>query len=120
MELQLEHIEKAKTASKAKTVSVDDAVYAQEYNQGLVPSYNFLSNSRTSRYSRNKKSFEVRGGGAKPWRQKGTGRARAGTRSSPIWRVVDIHFLKHLTITQKQQKSTRKSIKVYLLYTFQA
>ncbi len=115
MELQLEHIEKAKTASKAKTVSVDDAVYAQEYNQGLVhqviTSYQTAGRAGT-RATKNRS--EVRGGGAKPWRQKGTGRARAGTRSSPIWRGGGHTFPKapydYTKATKVNKKVYKKSI----------
>lgn len=68
-------------------VAVSDAVFARDFNEGLVHQavVSFLAGARAGTRAQKSRS-QVRGGGAKPWRQKGTGRARAGTIRSPIWR----------------------------------
>lgn len=71
----------------AKTIQVSDLVFGADYKESLihqvVTAYQAAARSGTRAQ---KTRSEVRGGGAKPWRQKGTGRARAGTIRSPIWR----------------------------------
>ena len=71
----------------AGTVAVSEANFAREYNEALVHQVvtAFLSGARQGTRAQKTRS-EVAGGGKKPWRQKGTGRARAGTIRSPIWR----------------------------------
>lgn len=68
-------------------VAVSDAVFARDFNEGLVHQavVSYLAGARAGTRAQKSRS-DVRGGGAKPWRQKGTGRARAGTIRSPIWR----------------------------------
>jgi len=68
-------------------VEVPDEVFAREFNEGLVHQVvvAYLAGGRQGSKAQKTRS-EVRGGGRKPWRQKGTGRARAGTIRSPIWR----------------------------------
>lgn len=68
-------------------VTVADKVFARDFNEGLVHQavVSFLAGGRAGTKAQKNRSA-VRGGGAKPWRQKGTGRARAGTIRSPIWR----------------------------------
>lgn len=68
------------------TVDVADSAFGAEYNEALVHQVvnAFLSGGRAGTKAQKSRS-QVRGGGAKPWRQKGTGRARAGTIRSPIW-----------------------------------
>ncbi len=93
----------------AGTVSVSDVAFAREYNEDLVHQVvtSFLSGARQgSRAQKNRAA--VRGGGAKPWRQKGTGRARAGTRSSPIWRSGGVTFA-----AQPQDHSQKVNRKMY-------
>lgn len=72
--------------SKSK-VSVSDAAFAREFNEALVHQVvtAYLAGARSGTKAQKNRSA-VRGGGAKPWRQKGTGRARAGTIRSPLWR----------------------------------
>ena len=73
---------------KAKDkVTISDAVFGRDFNEGLVHQavVSYLAGARAGTKAQKSRS-EVRGGGAKPWRQKGTGRARAGTIRSPIWR----------------------------------
>ena len=70
-----------------KTVTVSDDTFGREYNEALVHQTvtAYLAGARSGTKAQKNRS-DVRGGGAKPWRQKGTGRARAGTTRGPIWR----------------------------------
>ncbi len=79
--------------ASAGTVSVSDVAFAREYNEDLVHQVvtAFLAGARQGTRAQKTRS-DVRGGGKKPWRQKGTGRARAGTIRSPIWRSGGVTF----------------------------
>lgn len=68
-------------------VEVSAATFGREFNEALVHQVvtAYLAEARSGTRAQ-KTRAEVRGGGAKPWRQKGTGRARAGTIRSPLWR----------------------------------
>ena len=70
----------------AGTVDVAESAFGAEYNEPLVHQVvtAFLAGGRAGTKAQKNRS-QVSGGGAKPWRQKGTGRARAGTIRSPIW-----------------------------------
>lgn len=76
-----------------KTVSVSDAVFGRPFNQTLVHQVvtAYLAGGRSGTKGQ-KNRAAVRGGGKKPWRQKGTGRARAGTIRSPIWSGGGVTF----------------------------
>jgi large subunit ribosomal protein L4 len=81
-----------KKAGKEK-ISLSDKSFGREYNEPLVHQtvVTFLAGARQGSVKQKTRS-EVRGGGRKPWRQKGTGRARAGTIRSPIWRSGGVTF----------------------------
>jgi large subunit ribosomal protein L4 len=79
--------------ANAGTVSVSDVAFAREYNEDLVHQVvtAFMAGARQGTRAQKNRS-DVSGGGKKPWRQKGTGRARAGTIRSPIWRSGGVTF----------------------------
>jgi large subunit ribosomal protein L4 len=74
-------------------VAVSDAVFAADYKESLVHQLvtAYMAAGRAGTKAQKNRSA-VKGGGAKPWRQKGTGRARAGTIRSPIWRSGGVTF----------------------------
>ena len=74
-------------------VAVADSIFGREFNESLVHQIlvAYWAGGRAGTRAQKTRS-EVRGGGAKPWRQKGTGRARAGTSRSPIWRSGGVTF----------------------------
>ncbi len=76
-----------------KTVSVSDESFAKEFNESLVHQVvvTYMAGARQGSVKQKTRS-EVSGGGKKPWRQKGSGRARAGTTRSPIWRSGGVTF----------------------------
>jgi large subunit ribosomal protein L4 len=78
---------------KVNDIEVDDQIFKVKIHPAVfhnVVRMNLASQRKGSAATKNRAL--VRGGGAKPWRQKGTGRARAGTRRSPLWRGGGIIF----------------------------
>ena len=98
-------------------VSLAEGVFNQEFNQDLVHQLvnTYIHNSH-QRTKGQKNRSAVRGGGKKPWKQKGTGRARAGTIRSPIWRGGGMTFahtytdIKPKKINKKMYRSAMRSI----------
>ena len=74
-------------------ISLSDETFGRKYNEPLVHQsvVTYLAGARQGTVKQKTRS-EVRGGGRKPWRQKGTGRARSGTIRSPIWRSGGVTF----------------------------
>ena len=85
MDLQLHN-------SKEK-ITVSDTVFASDYKESLVHQLvtAYMAGGRSGTKATKNRSA-VRGGGAKPWNQKGSGRARAGTIRSPLWRSGGVTF----------------------------
>lgn len=77
----------AAPGSGAESVEVSEVTFGREFNEALVHQVvvAYMAGARQGTKAQKTRS-DVAGGGKKPWRQKGTGRARAGTIRSPIWR----------------------------------
>ncbi len=97
----------------AGTLELADNAFAIDFNEGLVHQVvtSYLATGRQGSKAQKNRS-DVSGGGAKPWRQKGTGRARAGTSRSPIWRSGGVTFAaRPRDFTQKiNKKMYRKAM----------
>ena len=76
-----------------RSVDLEDAVFARDFNEALVHQavVAYQAGGRAGTKAQKTRS-DVSGGGAKPWRQKGTGRARAGTSRGPLWRKGGVTF----------------------------
>ena len=84
---------KSLAGAEAGVVGVAEGVFAADYNEALIHQVvvAYMAGARQGTKAQKTRS-EVSGGGAKPWRQKGTGRARAGTIRSPIFRKGGVTF----------------------------
>ena len=96
-------------AGADKAVDVSPTTFARDFNESLVHQVvtAYLAGGRQGTRAQKSRS-EVNGGGRKPWRQKGTGRARAGTIRSPIWRGGGNAFA-----TKPQDHSQKVNKKMY-------
>lgn len=90
MELQVPALN---TQDATGAVDVAEAVFGQSYNETLIHQLvvRYMAGARAGTKAQKTRS-DVSGGGAKPWRQKGTGRARSGTTRGPIWRTGGVTF----------------------------
>ena len=104
-------------AAKTKKVKLDDVAFGARFNGPLVhESVRAELNARRQGTASTKTRGNVRGGGAKPWRQKGTGRARAGSSRSPIWTGGGVVFgpqPRHYTF-KVNRKARRRALRAAL------
>lgn len=79
--------------ANAGTVELSDATFGKDFNEALIHQVvtAYLAGARQGSRAQKTRS-DVSGGGKKPWRQKGSGRARAGTIRSPLWRSGGVTF----------------------------
>lgn len=99
-----------KMTNSRKKLELADDVFACDFNESLVHQVvtAYMAAGRAGTKAQ-KTRAEVRGGGAKPWKQKGTGRARAGTIRSPLWRTGGkIFAAKPRSFKQKVNKKMYK------------
>jgi len=101
------------TANKKEDVQISEATFGKDFNETLVHQavVTYLAGSRQGSHKQKTRS-EVRGGGKKPYAQKGTGRARAGTIRSPIWRGGGVAFA--ATPRDYSKKINKKCIELLL------
>ena len=98
-------------------VSLPESIFGQDFNADLVHQLitTYVANGHQNTKAQKNRSA-VRGGGRKPWKQKGTGRARAGTIRSPIWRGGGVTFAQKFKkispkkINKKMYRSAMRSI----------
>jgi large subunit ribosomal protein L4 len=96
-----------KDGAAGSNVTVSEEVFQRDYNEGLIHQVvtAYMAGARSGTRAHKNRSA-VSGGGAKPWRQQGSGRARAGTIRSPIWRGGGKTFA--ATPVDHSQKVNRK------------
>jgi large subunit ribosomal protein L4 len=107
--------------SAGAQIEVSDAVFGVAYNEPLIHQVvtAFLAGARSGTKAQKSRS-DVSGGGIKPWRQKGTGRARAGSSRSPLWRKGGVTFAARprnyeQKVNRKMYRSAMRSILSELL-----
>ena len=95
--------------SKDSKLTLPDKIFSQSFNADLVHQLlsTYIFNGHQNTKSQKNRS-RARGGGRKPWKQKGTGRARAGTIRSPIWRGGGVTFAKEYE--EKRKKKINKKM----------
>jgi len=104
------------SGDKVDTIELDDAIFRAEIHEDLVQKVVVWQLARRRAGSANTKTrSDVRGGGKKPWRQKGTGRARAGSNRSPIWTGGGTIFGPHprsydFSLPKKVRKAALRSV----------
>ncbi len=105
------------TGEEAGTLTLDDSVFGAEYNEALI--HQAVVAQRNNARQGTKSTLtrtEVRGGGIKPWRQKGTGRARQGSIRAPQWTKGGVVFApKPRDFSQKMNKTARRGALVSAL-----
>ena len=103
------HIKLPILGKNTDSIVVSEAVFGRAYSEALIHQVitSYLAKARQGTHAQKNRSA-VSGGGKKPWRQKGGGRARAGTIRSPIWRKGGVTFA-----SQTQDYSKKVNKKMY-------